>query len=67
LTLPSVEDEDEEPSRPVVGVKRSLGFSDCESVMKKSKVDEVMEKMNRNWMQSGTRSPRVDDTTSDGE
>jgi hypothetical protein len=40
-----------EAIRPVIGVKRSLGFTEGGSVMKKSRVDEVLEKMSSDWMQ----------------
>jgi hypothetical protein len=62
--MPSIEEE-EEPSRPIVGVKRSRGFTDSGPVMKKSKVDEVMEKMNGDWMRNTTRQSR-DDTADSG-
>jgi hypothetical protein len=57
--MPSFEEE-EEPSRPIVGVKRSRGFTDGGPVMKKSKVDEVMERMNGDWMRNTARQSRVD-------
>jgi hypothetical protein len=59
LTMPSIEEE-EEPCRPIVGVKRSRGFTDSGRVMKKSKVDEVMERMNGDWMRNTGRQSRVD-------
>jgi hypothetical protein len=64
--MPSIEEE-EEPSRPLVGVKRSRGFTDGGPVMKKSRVDEVMERMNGDWMGSTRQSSKDNAADSSNE